>query len=183
MFDRLRIRHRIRHARDVTRDTPEGEITRATGVVCAVEPVVTSLLVEQPCVAYRVRATSAGKAEHVSSHQESVVLTRFAIDRGAAGHVIVDGTHALFDLTSVALPHGIDDRIEHVRLLFGFQALAVSVAESIVSVGATVSVVGVLVYDPTADLGEGEHGFRDELDPVQRLTGDYDHPLLIGEVD
>ena len=50
----------------------------------------------------------------------------------------------------------------------------------IVAVGDAVSVVGVLAYDPAADLGEGEHGFRDELDPVPRLTGDYDHPLLIG---
>ena len=181
MFDRLRIRHRIRRAGELTRETPEGELARVTGVVRAIDPPVTSLLAQRPCVAYRTRMPP--KDVQSRALPDAVALTRFAIDRGAASAVIVEATHALFDLDDVALPDGIADRIEHVRLMFGHKALAASAAESIVAVGATVTVAGILVFDPAADLGEGEHGFRDELDPAPRLTGDYDHPLLIGEAD
>jgi len=156
--------------------------------VRAIDPVLTSLLCGRPCVAFRTRVSSSPVHNNpvdmpAKTDAETVAVARFAIDRGAAG-LAIDGDHALLDVEDLFLPRDNDAREEHVRLLHGLTGMRTTrFHEAIIEVGATVSVVGVVMFDLQAELSAGEHGFRDELKPRERLVGDFDHPLLISQAD
>ncbi len=188
MFERARIRHQIHKLPDATSTTSDGDVARVTGIVRAIDPLLTSLLAARPCVAYRTRVSSVPiqrEDEYTAGPHdgETVAVARFAIDRGAAGLAIVEGDHALFDVANLDLPSDNHARELHVLLLHGFTGVrrTASFHEAIIEVGATVSIAGVVMFDLQAELSAGEHGFRDELAPQLRIVGDVDHPLLISQ--
>jgi hypothetical protein len=190
MFERRRIRHQIHEVPDATSATTDGDVACVTGIVRAIDPLLTSLLAARPCVAYRTRVSSVpirhdGQYSGAVNDGETVAVARFAVDRGAAGLAIVEGNHALFDAADLDLPRDNQAREEHVLLLHGMTGARQTATfhEAIIEVGATVSIVGVVMFDLQAELSAGEHGFRDELAPQLRLVGDFDHPLLISQTD
>ena len=164
----------------------EGTVVRVTGVVREHEATAVAPLSGRRCVVYRSRIKPSWLAlmGKTASHEqlESFVLKPFVVDRGAQGEVLVDSEHALLDLAPIQLPAD-RARREHFVVLHGKKALAARTAsfeEIVVEPGGLVSVVGMMMLDPAEAPPRDESGFRDAAPPRPRLTGNRDHPLVIG---
>ncbi|MDX2093238.1 MAG: hypothetical protein SFX73_35675 [Kofleriaceae bacterium] len=89
---RLRARAQLRAHPPLDAATPDGSDVRVTGTVRALA-TLESPLDRTPCVVFRTTVDA-----QAGGVREVVELTPFVLDRGGEPPVLVDGTHALFDL-------------------------------------------------------------------------------------
>lgn len=184
-----RARHQLRRRPVLGPASAEGDHVRVTGVVRLFDRTLTAPLSERTCVAYWTRASirlSTGRGgAPMASKPESVVLVPFLIDRGADGVVLVNGTHALFDVPPVKLtPEDTGARGTWFLALHGLTSqhgVTAGFREVVIEVGMTITVVGVVLKDVALEPPtEEERTFRDAPAPTVQLTGNRKHPLVFG---
>lgn len=182
--ERRRARRELRSRPVLEATTADGAVVRVTGVVRAIEPVIAPLS-GRPCVVYRSRVDATSwlfRREARRGRHEVLRMSAFELDRGAEGTVLVDGSHALLDLPSVALGDGDRSRREQFLLSHGMPIREVTRArfeETIVEPGMTVSVAGLVMLDAAEEPSVVERHFREAPPPALRLTGNAEHPLAI----
>jgi hypothetical protein len=177
MRERIFARWKVRHHRAVEDEIREGAQVKVTGVVQALDDILVSPLSGRPCVAYRSRVWGATQLRPETA--ETMQLRPFAIDRGAAESVIVDGDHALFSLPYVTLTDEDRDRELSFLARHGMQRQRARFSEVTLEVGARITIAGTLVLSPVDEPPLDELGFRDLPPPVLQLGGSRDRPLVI----
>lgn len=174
---RKRARAQLRARPPLDASTPDGSVVRVTGTVRALA-MLESPLERTPCVGFRATVEAS-----VGGVREAVELTPFVLERDGEPPVLVDGTHALFDLAAARVI--LTDRLRLQQFLAGF-GMAFSggelprTEELVITAGQRISVAGLVMHDvpeaPTTD----ERGFREDARPALRLAGNEQHPLAIG---
>jgi hypothetical protein len=180
-------------------DSLEGAIVRVTGTVRATGATIVAPLSGVECVAARASAMMTDRVSPgLLRPRVWFEIVPFALDRDGEPPVIVDGDHARLDLEPMDQPvpkgwapakHRQRMELREVtrqreRELLGKlelpRTMSARFEEKIVRAGTRVSIAGVFMLgEPSAD--EGERGFR-ELGPASlRITGDANHPLIIGQ--
>jgi hypothetical protein len=173
---RKRARAQLRARPPLDASTPDGSVVRVTGTVRALATLA-SPLEGTPCVVFRASVDA-----QVGGLREVVQLTPFVLERDGEPPVLVDGTHALFDL-SPARVHVADRlRVEQFLARFGMTVAneIPRLEELVITAGQRISVAGLVMHDipdaPTTD----ERGFREHARPQLRIAGNAEHPLAIG---
>ncbi len=167
-------------------DGREGTIMRLTGTVRALEPLLTSPLSRQPCVAYRARAVDLRQAlgtpfpfGQPTSYQ-TVKIQSFAIVRPNEPEVVVEASYAEFDLPFVKLQLSARDE---QAFFFAHKVIATGGAghfdEVVVADGDPITIAGTLVRELDTEAHD-ERGFRDGPPRKLQLVGDGPHPIVIG---
>ena len=157
-------RKRMAQAQWLDADSRDGALVKVTGKVHTQEPGerFVSPLAERRCVALHMRALVRRGRSPRGEMIEKLQIKPFVIEDDGS-NVLVDATHALLDLAAVRPPKTADVR----RLLaeVGHQDANVSTSrceETVVEVGATVTVAGTLVTSPAI-----------------RIVGDEANPIVI----
>jgi hypothetical protein len=176
--ERRRVRARIRETPLLTGASVEGHRVRITGTVMRPERFVTGTLTGRAGVIARTRAYGAG------SPHESFECTRFSVDTAEHGVVEVDARYAELSTRPLSL-RGVSGarRRQHLRehALSDAQLTKWSFEEIVVEPGSRVTLVGQLSRDSRRDPTADERGFRDDQQPVVRIGGTLDTPLLISD--
>jgi hypothetical protein len=182
LVERRRARRELRGRPPLGTTTPEGVAVRVVGIVRALDTTLTAPLSHRACVAYRARVEAPlGRLVLRGRRYETVAVERFAIDRDGATAIIVEASHAVFALKPTALAKGLREHQVSFAALHGVQRLKnVYFEEVVVEPGQRVSVAGLMMLDPAEAPADGELGFRDPAAPDVRLTGNRDHPIVIG---
>ncbi|MDB4963084.1 MAG: hypothetical protein JWP01_3083 [Myxococcales bacterium] len=165
---------------------------RVVGVVRAFEQTLVAPLSARTCVAYRSRVSanlarySSGTARTSvqSPKAETLLIAPFLLDRGAEGLVIVDGEHARFDVKAIKLTAADAERKLSFLARHGYSSQGQSsgsFAEVVIEPGMTIAVSGVMMRDVALAPATSEIAFREGPPPTIRLTGNHEHPLVIGE--
>jgi len=178
MRERFHARWKLRQHREVVDDAGEGALVKVSGIVQPLDDILVAPLSGRPCVAYRSRVWGATRILPEAA-AETMQLRPFAIDRGPAEPVIVDGDRAVFSLPYVALTA--DDRERELSFLarHGMQRQRARFSEVALEVGARITIAGTLVLSPVDEPPVDELGFRDLPPPVLQLGGSRDRPLVI----
>ena len=157
-------RKRMAQAQWLDADSRDGALVKVTGKVHTKEPGerFVSPLAESRCVALHMRALVRRGRSPRGEMVEKLQIKPFVIEDDGS-KVLVDATHALLDLAPVRPPKTADVR----RLLaeVGHQDANASTSrgeETVVEVGATVTVAGTLVTSPAI-----------------RIVGDEANPIVI----
>lgn len=155
-------RKRMAEAQWLDADSRDGALVKITGKVHTREATerFVSPLAESRCVALHMRALVRRGRSPRGEMVEKLQLKPFVIDDDG-GRVLVDATHALLDLSPVRPPKTADVR----KLLaeVGHEDANTSTSrceETVVEVGATVTVAGILVTSPAIKI------VGDEANPV-----------------
>jgi hypothetical protein len=155
---------RMAQAQWLDADSRDGTLVKVTGRVHTREPGerFVSPLAESRCVALHMRALVRQGRSPRGEMIEKLQIKPFAIEDDGR-KVLVDATHALLDLSPVRPPKTADVR----KLLaeVGHQDANASTSrceETVVEVGATVTVAGTLVTSPAI-----------------RIVGDEANPIVI----
>jgi hypothetical protein len=181
----VRVSRYRKHARAILRGHPamtaatrEGESARVSGIVRAIETLAAPVT-GRPCVVHRLTIIDMPRGRR----HTQVGITPFLLDRGAAGTVRVEGSHAVIDLPSkkVSPPNRASGQRALARFADAWRSNSqLRYEQMLVEPGQRISVAGLVMYDvpdaPTAD----ERGFRDQARPRLRITGNAEHPLAIG---
>ena len=187
IVERRRARRELRERPPLGVGSPEGVVVRVTGTVQVLDATLTAPLSARTCVVVRTRVQAGGKlTSRAQRPKEEIAMTPFVIDRGAQGRVVIEGKHVLLDLPPLRMHRKDIDRgrRERFALAHGLSMREVSRAlfeETIVEPGMRVSVADLMMKDPAAEPVSDELGFRDAPPTSQRLAGNVDHPLVIGE--
>lgn len=143
-------KRRVAQARWLDADSRDGALVKITGTVRTREAGerFVSPLGESRCVALHLRALVRRGRSPRGQLVEKVQLVPFVLD-GDGSKVLVDATHALFDLAPARPPKTADVR----KLLSGVghpeaNASTSRCEETVVEVGATVTIAGKLVTSP-----------------------------------
>ena len=155
-------RKRVAQARWLDADSRDGALVKVTGTVRTREAGdrFVSPLTESRCVALHLRALVRRGRSPRGELVEKVQLKPFVLDDGGS-KVLVDATHALFDLPPARPPKTADVRkllVEVGRV--DANASSSRCEETVVEVGAMVTVVGTLVTSPALAL------VGDEANPI-----------------
>ena len=157
-------RKRMAQAQWLDADSRDGALVKVTGKVHTQEPGerFVSPLAERRCVALHMRALVRRGRSPRGEMIEKLQIKPFVI-KDDGSNVLVDATHALLDLAAARPPKTADVR----RLLaeVGHQDANASTSrceETVVEVGATVTVAGTLVTSPAI-----------------RIVGDEANPIVI----
>jgi hypothetical protein len=180
--ERIRVRRELRRRPPLGASTPEGVAVRVVGVVRALETPGTAPLSRRACVAHRTRIEVPVWMFYGARRYEVVSVWPFAIERDGAAPVIVDTQHALFDLPLLAVPKDLAARTLFAarNAVSARDARRARFDEVVVEPGQRVAVSGMMMLDPADAPSDGELGFRDVGDPDVRLTGNHEHPIVIG---
>ena len=161
---RANARKRMAQAQWLDADSRDGALVKVTGKVHTQEPGerFVSPLAERRCVALHMRALVRRGLSPRGEMIEKLQIKPFVIEDDGS-NVLVDATHALLDLAAARPPKTADVR----RLLaeVGHQDANASTSrceETVVEVGATVTVAGTLVTSPAI-----------------RIVGDEANPIVI----
>ena len=159
-------RQRMAQARWLDADSRDGALVKVTGKVHTRETGerFVSPLTESRCVALHMRALVRRGRSPRGEMVEKLQIKPFVIEEGGS-KVLVDATHALLDLSPARPPKSADAR----KLLaeVGHPDANVSTSrfeETVVEVGATVTVAGTLVTSPAIAL------VGDEANPIVICT-------------
>ena len=157
-------RKRMAQAQWLDADSRDGALVKVTGKVHTQEPGerFVSPLADSRCVALHMRALVRRGRSPRGEMIEKLQIKPFVIEDDGS-NVLVDATHALLDLAAPRPPKTADVR----RLLaeVGHQDANASTSrceETVVEVGATVTVAGTLVTSPAI-----------------RIVGDEANPIVI----
>src|ERR1043165_7266245 len=161
---RANARKRMAQAQWLDADSRDGALVKVTGKVHTQEPGerFVSPLAERRCVALHMRALVRRGRSPRGEMIEKLQIKPFVIEDDGS-NVLVYATHALLDLAAARPPKTADRR--RVRAEVGHQdanASASRCEETVVEVGATVTVAGTLVTSPAI-----------------RIVGDEANPLVI----
>jgi hypothetical protein len=147
-------RKRMAQARWLDADSRAGTLVKVTGTVRTREAGerFVSPLTESRCVALHLRALVRRGRSPRGALVEKVQIQPFVLD-GDGNKVLVDATHALFDLSPARPPKTADVR----KLLAGVghpeaNGSTSRCEETVVEVGATVTIAGTLVTSPALAL-------------------------------
>ena len=158
---RDKARERFAQAQWLDADSRDGALVKVTGKVhMRANERFVSPLAEIRCVALHMRALVRRGRSPRGEMVEKLQIKPFAIE-DAGTNVIVDGTHAVLDLSPVRPPKTAD--IRKLLAEVGHQDANTStsrVEETVVEVGATVTVVGTLVTSPAITI------VGDEANPI-----------------
>lgn len=188
LTERGRARHELARRPALTPSASEGDHVRVTGTVQTFERTLVAPLTGRTCVAYRSRATvhsvqTPGQANRTPMVQPDVMLlVPFLLESGG-DHVLVDGDHALFDVSATRLTAADSERQQQFIVQHGFRSndgIAAGFKEVLIEPGMRVSVVGVAMRDVALATPSEESMFREGPAPTIRLTGSRAHPLAIG---
>ncbi len=155
---------RTRRLLKKTRVTPiaqltDGVLACVVGTVETTEPLLTSMITKQPCVAYETHVYFFTASSYVP---ERVEVERRMIPffvRDASGVVRIDAPEAALSSQPVAN----SDRY----------------IERLIPAGSTIRLVGSVHLEPARDHGFRERGFRDATSLKPTITGTAKFPLLI----
>jgi len=157
-------RKRMAQAQWLDADSRDGALVKVTGKVHTREPGerFVSPLAESRCVALHMRALVRRGRSPRGEMVEKLQIKPFVIEDDGS-KVLVDATHALLDLSPARPPKTADER----KLLaeVGHQDANASTSrceETVVEVGATVTVAGTLVTSPAI-----------------KIVGDVANPIVI----
>jgi hypothetical protein len=178
LFARWRTYRRLRRAAEISDATAEGDIAKATGIVRVVDDSLRGPHTGRLCVGWRIRMLVGGGDTASRGTFEGSELVRFAIEREDGSRIVIVSSDAQFDLPSTR------ERGDPPRWAEYCESRGISAthpAEEIaVEPGSLVSVVGIVAVDAEPRPPQAELGYRQEADRALQLTGDYDHPVLIG---
>ena len=173
---RDRARKRMAQARWLDAESRDGALVKVTGTVRTREAGdrFVSPLAESRCVALHLRALVRRGRSPRGELVEKVQIKPFVIDDGGS-KVLVNATHALFDLSPARPPKSADAR----KLLAGVghpdaNASTSRCEETVVEVGATVTIAGTLVTSPAMAL------VGDEANPIV-ICRERAHPDVANE--
>ena len=163
---------------------PEGTVVRVTGTVRALDPPLTAPLSGRPCVLYRSTALPSvvwSFRKPRAFEGDAIGIRRFIVE-AEGGPVLIDTKHVVLDLEPLRRLKITRERREQFRLRLGMPALNrfLRLEECIVAPGSTVSVVGLMMLDPAVEPPSDERGFRDAPAAQRRLTGNAEHPVVVG---
>ena len=102
---------------------------------------------------------------------------------GTTSWEITTSSHVTLDLPPIKRLRVEHERREQFMLMQGLSLgskVLGRLEEVVVEPGDIVSVVGLMMLDPASEPAEGELGFRDAGPPELRLTGNVEHPIVIG---
>ncbi len=155
-------RKRMAQARWLDADSRDGALVKVTGTVRTREAGdrFVSPLTESRCVALHMRALVRRGRSPRGELVEKLQIKPFVIDDDGS-KVLVDATHALFDLSPARPPKTAD--VRKLLAAVGHPDANGSTSrceETVVEVGATVTVVGTLVTSPAIAL------VGDEANPI-----------------
>lgn len=172
---RRRVRRELAKPPALGTTTPEGAVVRVTGTVRAVDELLVAPLSGRPCVLYRSFCSVPGGP--------AIGDSRFMLDT-AEGPVLVDSQHALLDIDPQRRLRVTKERREQFRLRMGVavRSRVTGYEEYVVSPGDSVAVVGLMMLDPASEPPVAESGFREDPPPERRLTGNAEHPIVVGKV-
>jgi hypothetical protein len=161
--------------------TLEGTVVQVTGTVRAVDELLIAPLSGKSCVLYRSLLTLLGVPDSPLARTDG--NSRFVIET-EDGPVLVDSQHAVLDIAPVRGLKVTKARREQFRLRRGARGDSQlnGFKEYVVAPGDMVSVVGVMMLDPATEPPSAESGFRDDPPPERRLTGNAEHPIIVGKV-
>jgi hypothetical protein len=155
-------RNRMSQAQWLDADSRDGALVKVTGKVHTREPGerFVSPLAETRCVVLHMRALVRQGRSPRGEMVEKLQIKPFVIEDDAS-KVLVDATHALLDLSPARTPKSADVR----KLLaeVGHQEANASTSrceETVVEVGATVTIAGMLVTSPAIKI------VGDEANPI-----------------
>ncbi|MDB4963082.1 MAG: hypothetical protein JWP01_3081 [Myxococcales bacterium] len=165
---------------------------RVVGVVRAFEQTLVAPISGRTCVAYRSRVSvTVSPRPHgapplaLSPKAESLLIAPFLIDRGAEGTVIVDGDQARFDLKPLELTAADAERKRSFLARHGYSSQGPvsggSFTEVVLEPGMTIAVSGAMMRDVALAPPASDLAFREAPPATIRLTGNHEHPLVIGE--
>ncbi len=185
VLERRRARKALRARPALDGSSPEGEVVRVTGVVCAGEQTLVGPLTGQTCVVVRSRVTYSRSwtMRRATRPNETLSMVPFVLDVPGRGRVMIEGEHALLDLPPAKLPADLG-RKEMFAVRHGVPVKSASVAiyeEVLVAPGMNVAIAGLMMKDLAEAPPDGERGFRDAPETTLRLAGNADHPIVIGE--
>ncbi len=169
-------RKRIAQAQWLDADSRDGAFVKVTGKVHTREAGerFVSPLAESRCVALHMRALVRRGNSPRGEMVEKLQIKPFVIEEDGS-NVLVDATHALLDLSPVRPPKTADPR----KLLaeVGHEDANASTSrceETVVEVGATVTVAGTLVTSPAVKI------VGDEANPIV-IRSERAHPDVANE--
>ncbi|MGE0548722.1 MAG: hypothetical protein AB7O24_32825 [Kofleriaceae bacterium] len=187
-----RARRRLRDHPWLTPAAAEGDFVRVTGVVKPLDQLLTAPLSARSCVAFCSRvaaatATGVPIPSTITFGQRSFAATRidlvpFALEYAQGSTLVVEATAATIELPPVSLAPDTKSRKDQFLLHEGTSLRASINArfeEIVVEPGSRISVLGIVMLDPTTTPPTTELGFRDPPPPSIRLTGNAQHPLVI----
>ena len=162
-LERRRIREEMLQLPALAVSTAEGEVVVATGTVRALGEALVAPLSQRRCAWFQ--STVETFDERGSQ--------RFLLEREGTSSIIIDPTHAHVALA--ALPHDAFDnhRARSVRLEHRGPDALTTIVETIVEIGARISVAGILAREVA-----GVALYRDAPSDVL-LVGREDAPLVI----
>jgi len=185
MLERWRLQRELRRVPELSPATPEGSIARVTGMVRVLRESLIAPRSGRACVGYRIRLRFAG-SETVGGRFESSELRAFAIER-AGDLVTVESLEARFALRTVPPTPPLDreewQQFRQDRGLYQRTIVLSGIEEVVIEVGTLISVAGLVVIEAASEPPTQELGFRDAAPRAFKLSGDLDHPLLIGPAE
>jgi hypothetical protein len=187
VIERRRARRALRAPAPLLATSPEGEVLRVTGVVHAGDELIIAPLSGREVVVVRSRVRSgAGFLSRAAKPSETMAMVPFVIVRDDGSKVTIEGDHVELDLPALRMRRSKIDGDRRAKFVakHGLRRHELARAvfdETIVEVGMRVSVAGLLMKDPIAEVVHEERGFRDDMPTSLRLAGNSDHPLVIGE--
>ena len=190
-WERRRARRALRRVDELDARTAEGDRVRVGGTVRALDHTLTSPLSERTCVVYRARisgasavSTSPRDRRRAAPSPDATGIVPFEVELASGDRVLIESTHALLDLRPVNLKTVGSERRERFALSQGVSvrySVRASFQEVIVIPGAHVTITGLLMKDASAAPPSDELAFRAVPPAKQILTGNFDHPIAIGD--
>ena len=174
--DRWHVWRGLRGHTQLSDSSREGSRVYARGIVRADGEMLVAPLSALPCLAYRSRAWPTGSRQTAGNGPHELTRLRpFTLELGDDA-VGIDGEHAILALPRVRL--GNDSSERKASFLARHGSRDGYLGESILQVGARVTIGGMLVLRRSTHTGDREAGYRD---PRARrwLVGDRDNPLVI----
>ncbi len=178
MFARWRTYRRLRRAAEIGDTTAEGDIAKATGVVRVLDDSLRGPHTGRLCVGWRIRMLVGGGETASRGTFEGSELVRFAIEREDGSRIVIVSSDAQFDLPSTG---AFNDPPRWAEYCESRGISATHPADEVaIEPGSMVSIVGIVAVDAEPCPPQAELGYRQEGARALQLTGDYDHPVLIG---
>ena len=158
-------------------DSADGTMVKITGVVRMREhgERFVSPLSENRCVVLRLRVLVRHGVDPRAKLVEDFKILPFVVE-DSDGKVLIEATHALLDVAPIKQTNKAAPRKASVLTDLGHETAnsgASDVEETLVEVGATVTVAGTLAKAPVAE------GAAAETEPQVRLVGTQEHPIAI----
>lgn len=157
-------RDRMSNAQWLDADSKDGALVMVTGKVRAREPGerFVSPLAELRCVVLHLRALVRRGRSPRGEMVEKLQIHPFVIADGE-GEVLVEATHALLDIAPVRPPKTAEGRKLYTEVGHADANTGTSKCEeTVVEIGATVTIAGTLV-----------------MSPVMKIVGDEANPIVI----